>query len=1445
MRYRGLVAAAMALALTFTGLASPAQGDDSFAAAMPDANYRKCVTDKLGLPEGAEPTAEQLDSIAELSCTSRDIGDVTGTDALTGITKLFLGNNRIQDIAPLAQSTKIFSLGLQGNRISDITPLRGLTLLRSVNLDNNRLSDISTLAALPEWTTIGGGTRHAQQATNQSVAGRTVAVPLVVGARGNTVPPTPPEGVSVSGGDVTYPEEGSYVWSFRDEQDLSFNGTVTVEVGTATDETVPDDAFRTCINSRIGADPDSQPSVEELSGLTGALTCSNKGVQDLRGAEFLTSVTALRLSRNEIRDVSPLRGLPNLTSLDLAQNDVTSLVGLGAMPRLGTLTIQQTASSTKPRLTSLAGVEKLTSLTSLTVNHQGQTSLAPLAGHPSLRTLTATHNAFTDVSPLADVAQLNSVILDRNEISDLSPLEGKQFSKLQVFDQALTADEVTASERVPAPSVTKQDGTTLVATPPAPISVEDGTVTYPEAGSYEWSFTDARSPFPATFTGSITQRVAPAPDPVEDVEIPDTNLRACFNGHLDQDSAAPISKEMLAELDEISCVGDGIEDLTGVEHLTSATEINLATNTFSDLTPLGGLENLRTLNFPGNQVGDLAPLAGLTDLTKLNVSYNPVTRLTQIETLVDLVELDVTQRSGSASHPGIDSLDGVQAMTGLTRLVANNSRITDLEPVAGLTELRSLFVNYNQVDDLSPLTGLTQLESLGVEYNEVGDVSPLAGLRELRTIGLNGNRIADVSPLDGLTKLGFLEPRARWQNVALEEVPADMALNQPRITGLARGPVTLTPPDEATIEDGRVTYPAPGSYTWAWTARTGDGEYFSGTATQPVGDPAPAAAHIPDGNLRACVAEAAGLGPGAAPTEDDVAQLSKIDCADRGISDLTGLELALAAVSIDLSGNSLVDVAPLAGLAGLEELVIDGNHIRDLSPLGGLDTEISATGQRLATDDARGGVAVQAPTVVSSDGTSVPAAAPEGHVLEDGAVTFARAGDYEWPFAAMGGSFSGVFAQRITTDVVDESVHDGAAQCLADDDVWVVVERDTGLQEGGCATEFENGVEALFSAGFIVNGLESYDEATAPEFVSEIDGYPAETTDGSWYWGYFHGIDPQDVVEERDGLVVTTRTFDWEYSSLAVKQYAPEPGTIEAFRFQEWGEDTRIQEPTWEPVVTYTADAACEISAATAGRRLVGSTTYLWGTVADCDAPSVTVETLEGATWVELGDAEVSEDGSYRFSLAGADTRGRHVLRAIADEATSEEVALTRIGRTTVAAATRTATGRTANVWGTVDGDATVRTQVYLAGRGWVSSQSREARGGYVVPLTYGQQTPGTYRWRVVVEHGHGEREISGTFVQRRLSPPTAVWTDPAFAGRTANVWGTVDGRGEAAVWTEVRLPDGRWVRSRAGFTNASGGYVIPLTYGAGTPGATRWRVASEYPGLGVLYSREFVLTRR
>ena len=139
----------------------------------------------------------------------------------------------------------------------------------------------------------------------------------------------------------------------------------------------------------------------------------------------------------------------------------------------------------------------------------------------------------------------------------------------------------------------------------------------------------------------------------------------------------------------------------------------------------------------------MSPLAGLTALERLYLGYNAITDVS-LAGLTALTELDLAGN--------VISNVSLTGLTALTELDLAGNMILDVS-LTGLTALTELDLAGNAVVDVSPLAGLTALTTLHLSGNEISDVSALAGLTSLSHLDLLGNTISDIAPLvqnDGL-----------------------------------------------------------------------------------------------------------------------------------------------------------------------------------------------------------------------------------------------------------------------------------------------------------------------------------------------------------------------------------------------------------------------------------------------------------------------------------------------------------------------------------------------------------------------------------------------------------------------------------------------------------------------------------------------------------------------
>ena len=93
---------------------------------------------------------------------------------------------------------------------------------------------------------------------------------------------------------------------------------------------------------------------------------------------------------------------------------------------------------------------------------------------------------------------------------------------------------------------------------------------------------------------------------------------------------------------------------------------------------------------------------------------------------------------------------------------------------------------------------------------------------------------------------------------------------------------------------------------------------------------------MPDADLRTAVRKNLRLADDAALTQANILNLTKLRAADKGISDLTGIEHATNLTTARLAGNSISDLSPISGLTQLTSLRLQRNQVSEISALSNL-----------------------------------------------------------------------------------------------------------------------------------------------------------------------------------------------------------------------------------------------------------------------------------------------------------------------------------------------------------------------------------------------------------------------------------------------------------------------------------------------------------------------------
>lgn len=468
------------------------------------------------------------------------------------------------------------------------------------------------------------------------------------------------------------------------------------------------------------------------------------------------------------------------------------------------------------------------------------------------------------------------------------------------------------------------------------------------------------------------------------VTFADDKLEAAVRTALDQPTGT-ILAEVLAQLTTLTANGAGIASLEGLEQATGLVTLSMATNAIADVRPLAGLRNLQQLNLAANAIVDVSPLENLSALRILSLDDNAIENA---EPLAQLTGLQSLSLAGNF----LPRFDGVSDLTNLRGLNLAGTRFAGVAQLENLTLLLSLDLSANGPMDLRPLSNLTALRTLALAGNDLENIAPIQALEDLSALDLSNNRITDITPLVNNAGIGLrdsidlranlLSQLALCRDIpALEERQATVDFNGlcggvvpgvtilgPNISRTAGAPVqfavlfadaaavpmdsndlvlqfTGTARAQATISgvgtDQRIVTLSSfsGEGTAAIQVRAGaavsrdlngNPESDTSSAAQVVLGDDPVV--FADERLEAAVREALRI-PSAPLLEADLAQLTALSAERLGIESLVGLEFATALVQLDLSGNAIADLNPLAALGNLRDLDLANNQITDATPL--------------------------------------------------------------------------------------------------------------------------------------------------------------------------------------------------------------------------------------------------------------------------------------------------------------------------------------------------------------------------------------------------------------------------------------------------------------------------------------------------------------------------------
>jgi len=413
--------------------------------------------------------------------------------------------------------------------------------------------------------------------------------------------------------------------------------------------------------------------------------------------------------------------------------------------------------------------------------------------------------------------------------------------------------------------------------------------------------------------------------------------------------------EKLTNLQELGLRGAGVVDLKFLSGLINLTWLDLSynpitsisqlsslqnlaklwlvnTTKLSDYQPLADLWNLQTVSLAENNLIDLAPIVSalekLSNLTTLYLDSNPnINNYPTLARLTKLQELSLTSNTIVDLVPLTSALESLNNFT--TFYLYDNPGITDYAPLAALVKLQELWLDYNKIADLTQLgnafANMNQLARLHLDSNGFSDLNPLKNLHALTELSVANNRVADLTPLQDLTGLTKLwvghdpaDTDAQNRITTLEPLSNLTELTELHFENNAVGALDLLPLQKHT-----------NLQTLAFT----NNQIASLDALQNM----TRLRNLYAGSNKIRDIDLANHANGVSGVISGLTNLQVLYLENNlFINNISSLYPLTQLQALNLSDDTITDVAPLAEMVQLTELNLYNNHVADISPLAGL-----------------------------------------------------------------------------------------------------------------------------------------------------------------------------------------------------------------------------------------------------------------------------------------------------------------------------------------------------------------------------------------------------------------------------------------------------------------------------------------------------------------------------
>ncbi len=526
--------------------------------------------------------------------------------------------------------------------------------------------------------------------------------------------------------------------------------------------------------------------ITKLVGLK-ELNISNTQINDISPLRNLSVLEVLNAENTVIENLKPLQYTDKIKSLLLSNTNVTDLSSIYEKTGLEILDISNT------KITSLSSISKANNLIELKARGLEVSDIQPIVDNPKLEILDISNTGIIELAGVESLENLVSLDISNTSIDELLPLSKLKYLQF-LFAENTLIDDLTPITSLPHLKRVFCDNAKLSEENVNTFSFNNPNViiTFQSENRQKW-WADLSNLWKAIFRRNYNFTGQPTKERLAEIFATQT---------LDISGKNVMSLDPLMQLRNLRtllCSNTGITSLAVIEKFSLLEHLDLSNNAINSLAQLSSLNALTTLDISNTEVDSLNELNRLEHLIQLNCEGTPITReqiavfsdrnieclvLFQSEKLYDWwlniseewktifrdklsltndpddIQIHLITKIDEIiikNNPRITSLDPLEEIAGLEKLVIENTNVSSIFPIRNLKRIKVLRINKSPLDDLTPIQNFKGLLKLDVSNTPITDLSAVVSLIELRDLKISGTQVKSIKPVSNLVNLKSLE----------------------------------------------------------------------------------------------------------------------------------------------------------------------------------------------------------------------------------------------------------------------------------------------------------------------------------------------------------------------------------------------------------------------------------------------------------------------------------------------------------------------------------------------------------------------------------------------------------------------------------------------------------------------------------------------------------------